>query len=78
MNGVKATKLVQVVDTTDYGDGAASAMKDALGEAGVDLVQVAVELAQPDYAAIVSRVKTENPDAEAVFFDGQRRRRRTS
>src|SRR5262245_34712142 len=69
VNGVKAKKVVQVVDTTDYGVGAASAMKEALGKAGVKLAQVSVELAQPDYASIMTRLKNENPDAEVVYYD---------
>jgi branched-chain amino acid transport system substrate-binding protein len=69
VNGVKAKKVIQVVDTTDYGVGAASAMKEALGKAGVSLAQVSVELAQPDYASIMTRLKNENPDAEVVYYD---------
>jgi branched-chain amino acid transport system substrate-binding protein len=69
VNGVKAKKVVQVVDTTDYGVGAASAMKEALGKAGVKLAQVSVELAQPDYASIMSRLKNENADAEVIYYD---------
>jgi len=69
VNGVRAKKVVQVVDTTDYGVGAASAMKEALGKAGVKLAQVSVELAQPDYASIMTRLKNENPDAEVVYYD---------
>ena len=69
VNGVKAKRVVQVVDTTDYGVGAASAMKEALGKAGVSLAQVSVELAQPDYASIMSRLKNENPDADVIYYD---------
>ena len=69
VNGVKAKKVVHIVDTTDYGVGAASAMKEALGPAGIRLAQVSVELAQPDYASIVTRLKTENPDADVIYYD---------
>jgi len=69
INGLKATKLIHIVDNSDYGNGEKAAMQAALAGSSVDLVQVAVDSAQPDYSAIVSRVKTENPDADAVFFD---------
>lgn len=69
VSGLKAKKVVHIVDTTDYGVGAASAMKEALGKAGVRLAQVSVELAQPDYASILSRLKTEHPDADVVYND---------
>ncbi len=69
VNGLKAKKVVHVVDTTDYGVGAASAVREALGKTGVRLAQVSVELAQPDYASIMSRLKNENPDADVVYYD---------
>ena len=69
INGLKATKLVHIVDNSDYGNGEKAAMQAALEGSGIELVQVAVDAAQPDYSAIVSRLKTENPDADAVFFD---------
>jgi branched-chain amino acid transport system substrate-binding protein len=69
INGLKAKKLIHIVDNSDYGNGEKEAMQAALAGSGIALVQVAIDAAQPDYSAIVSRVKTENPDADAVFFD---------
>jgi branched-chain amino acid transport system substrate-binding protein len=69
VNGVKAKKVAYVTDTTDYGTGAADAVKKALAGTGVELKQVTVELAQPDYASILSRLKTEFPNADVVYLD---------
>lgn len=69
INGLKAKKLIHIVDNSDYGNGEKAAVKAALAGSGVELVQVAIDEGQPDYSAIVSRLKTENPDADAVFFD---------
>jgi branched-chain amino acid transport system substrate-binding protein len=69
INGLKAKKLIQIVDNSDYGIGEKAAMQAALASTGIQLVQVAIDAAQPDYSAIVSRLKAENPDADAVFFD---------
>ena len=69
INGLKATKLVHIVDNSDYGNGEKAAMEAALAGSGIQLVQIAINAGQPDYGAIVSRLKTENPDADAVFFD---------
>lgn len=69
INGLKAKKLVHIVDNSDYGTGEKAAMQAALAGGAVKLVQVAIDEGQPDYSAIVSRLKTENPDADAVFFD---------
>jgi branched-chain amino acid transport system substrate-binding protein len=69
VNGVKAKKVAYVTDTTDYGTGAADAVKKALAGTGVELKQVTVELAQPDYASILSRLKTEFPNADVAYLD---------
>jgi branched-chain amino acid transport system substrate-binding protein len=69
INGLKAKKLVHIVDNSDYGNGEKSAMQAALAGSGIKLVQVAIDTGQADYSAIVSRAKAENPDADAVFFD---------
>jgi branched-chain amino acid transport system substrate-binding protein len=69
MNGIKAKKVIHVTDTTDYGTGAMSAVKSALAGTGIDLKQITVELAQPDYASILSRVKTEYPGADVAYLD---------
>jgi len=69
INGLKAKKLIHIIDNSDYGNGEKAAVQAALAGSGVALVQVAIDEGQPDYSAIVSRLKTENPDADAVFFD---------
>jgi branched-chain amino acid transport system substrate-binding protein len=69
INGLKAKKLVHIVDSSDYGNGEKAAMQTALAGSGIKLVQIAINTGQPDYSAIVARAKTENPDADAVFFD---------
>jgi branched-chain amino acid transport system substrate-binding protein len=69
VNGVKAKKVAYVTDTTDYGTGAADAVKKALSGTGIELKQVTVELAQPDYASILSRLKTEFPSADVAYLD---------
>src|SRR5262249_43943845 len=69
INGLKATKVGLVNDPTDYGTGAIEAFKAAMGKAGVKPVQVIVELAQPDYAPILSRMAAENPDFQVVYMD---------
>jgi hypothetical protein len=69
INGIKAKKVAYVTDTTDYGTGAADAIKKALAGTGIELKQVTVELAQPDYASILSRLKTEFPNAEVADLD---------
>ena len=69
VNGVKAKKVAYVTDTTDYGTGAADAVKKALDGTGIELKQVTVELAQPDYASILSRLKTEFPNADVAYLD---------
>jgi branched-chain amino acid transport system substrate-binding protein len=69
VKGLKAKKVGQVTDTTDYGTGALQAFKDALAPAGITPVQTVVELAQPDYGAILSRMVAEHPDLDVVYFD---------
>lgn len=69
VNGLKAKKLVHIVDNSDYGNGEKAAMQAALAGTGIQLVQIAINAGQPDYSAIVARAKAENPDADAVFFD---------
>lgn len=69
INGLKAKKLIHFIDNSDYGNGEKAAMQAALSGSGIQLVQIAIQTGQADYSAIVARAKTENPDADAVFFD---------
>jgi ABC-type branched-subunit amino acid transport system substrate-binding protein len=69
IDGLKADKVVYITDTTDYGIGAMEIVERVMGEANVDLVTTSVEIAQPDYTAIVSRLASEHPDADVVYFD---------
>lgn len=66
--GLRARKVVQIYEATDYGIGQANAMRERLDGAGVTLAQVKIELNQPDYTPILSRVRQEHPDADAVVF----------
>jgi ABC-type branched-subunit amino acid transport system substrate-binding protein len=69
IEGLKADNVVYITDTTDYGIGATEVVKRVMGEADVTLATAAVEIAQPDYSAIVARLASEHPDADAVYFD---------
>jgi branched-chain amino acid transport system substrate-binding protein len=67
VDGIKARNVVQIYEATDFGVGQAEAMKKLLGPEGVKLTQIKVELNQPDYKSILSRVKAEQPDVSAVM-----------
>jgi branched-chain amino acid transport system substrate-binding protein len=69
INGLNAKKVGQLSDTTDYGTGTLEAFKAAVEPAGIELAQVVVELAQPDYGAILSRMAAEHPDLDVVYLD---------
>ena len=69
VNGLHVKKVVEIYEATDFGQSQAAAMKKQLGDAGVQLQQIKVELNQADYSAILSRVAQQNPDADAVVFD---------
>jgi len=69
VNGVKAKKVAYVQTQLTTARGAADAVKKALAGTGVELKQVTVELAQPDYASILSRLKTEFPNADVAYLD---------
>ena len=67
--GVHATDVVQLYEATDYGTGQASTLKKGLEGRGVTLTQIKVDLNQPDYSAILQRVRQEHPAATVFVFD---------
>jgi branched-chain amino acid transport system substrate-binding protein len=69
INGLKAKTVAQVTDTTDYGTGAVQALAAALQPSGVKVDHVIVELAQPDYGAILSRMAAEHPSVDVAYLD---------
>jgi branched-chain amino acid transport system substrate-binding protein len=68
VDGLKADSVVQIYEATDYGTGQATAMKKMLAGKGVKLTQIQIELNQPDYKSILSRIKNEQPDVKAVML----------
>jgi branched-chain amino acid transport system substrate-binding protein len=68
VDGIKAREVVQIYEATDFGTGQATALKELLGAEGVKLTQVQVELNQPDYKSVLSRVKAEHPAVDAVMM----------
>ncbi len=69
LNGIKARKVVQLYEASDFGSGQAQTLKSQLDGHDVQLTQIKVQLNQPDYTAIVSRVKQQQSDADVVIFD---------
>jgi len=69
LNGLKVQKVIQIYEATDFGLSQASALRSQLEPAGVELVQIQVELNQPDYSAILLRLAQQHGDADAVVFD---------
>lgn len=68
-DGIKADTVVELYEASDFGEGQAEALKGQLDGTGVDLTQLKVELNQPDYTSILTRVKQEHPDVDIVIFD---------
>jgi len=69
VNGIKARKVIQLYEAADFGLGQARVLREQLSAAGVELIQVQVELNQPDYSAVLARLAREHPDADVVTFD---------
>lgn len=69
LNGLGVRKVVQIYEATDFGLSQASALSSQLETASVELVQIQVELNQPDYSAILLRLAQQHGDADAVVFD---------
>lgn len=68
-NGIKAQKVVQIYEATDYGVGANQSLKANLDAAGIQLVAAQVELNQPDYSSVLARLAKEHGDADVAIFD---------
>jgi branched-chain amino acid transport system substrate-binding protein len=69
VNGLKAKKVGIVTEAIDYGAGEIAALKSVLDPAGVQLAAVTVDLSQPDYSAVISRMAADHPDLDVVDFD---------
>lgn len=69
VEGLNARKVIHVYEATDYGLGMAKTLKEQMDKAGVQLVEVQVELNQPDYSPILSRLASEHGDAAVAFYD---------
>ncbi|WP_158886082.1 branched-chain amino acid ABC transporter substrate-binding protein [Amycolatopsis anabasis] len=63
---LKATKVCVVEDDSEYGVGLANAIKQALGDKAT--CQEKVKSKQIDFAAVVNKIKSENP--QAIFYSG--------
>ncbi|HZD81122.1 MAG TPA: ABC transporter substrate-binding protein, partial [Actinomycetota bacterium] len=68
-NGVGASKFIHVYEASDYGLYQADSYKALLEGTPIELVQVQVELNQPDYSAVLSRLAQEHGDADVVLLD---------
>jgi ABC-type branched-subunit amino acid transport system substrate-binding protein len=73
VNGLKATHLIDITDNTEFGVGRIKALTDALTGTGVKLTTIQVEIDQPDYTAVLTRLEADNPDynqpTTVVAFD---------
>ena len=68
-DGVEAKKVVHVVEASEYGIAATATLQESLGDNGIALETVEVELNQPDYTSVLSRIATEHEDADVLFLD---------
>ena len=68
--GLGATKVVIVYEASDFGVGQFEATAAKLEPAGVEIASAQIELAQPDYTAVLGRLAEEHGDAQVVLFDG--------
>lgn len=69
VKGLGAEKVVNVYEATDFGLGQNEALKKLLGEAGVEVVGIQVELNQADYTPALARVAQEHDDADVAVID---------
>lgn len=67
--GRQARKVVQLYEASDFGLGQRDALARGLQGTGVAVSQVQVALNQPDYSAVLNRVKQQDGDADVVIFD---------
>lgn len=67
VNGLDADKVVQVFEATDFGLSQNEALEAGLE--GVTLETAQIELNQPDYAPVLTRLATEHGDADVVIID---------
>ncbi|WP_253778137.1 branched-chain amino acid ABC transporter substrate-binding protein [Goodfellowiella coeruleoviolacea] len=65
-DNLKATKVCVIKDDSEYGTGLANAVVQALGDKAS--CQESVKTKQTDFAAVVGKVQSENPDA--IFYAG--------
>ena len=69
VDGIKADKVIEIYEATDFGIGQNKALSSLLEGTGVTLEAVQVELNQPDYSSILTRLAQEHGDADVVIFD---------
>ncbi|MFQ5523388.1 MAG: ABC transporter substrate-binding protein [Acidimicrobiia bacterium] len=69
VNGIGASKVVQVFEATDFGIGQNESLLALLEGTGIAVEAVQVELNQPDYSTVLTRLAEEHGDADVVIFD---------
>lgn len=69
VEGVEPAKVVQVYEATEFGLGQADSLKAGLDGTGIELAQIEIELNQPDYTSVLSRVNQQHADADVVVID---------
>lgn len=69
VEGLGADKVVEVYEATDFGIGQNESLQGLLEGTGVVLEAVQVELNQPDYSSVLTRLAQEHGDADVVVFD---------
>ncbi|OBK76918.1 branched-chain amino acid ABC transporter substrate-binding protein [Mycobacterium sp. 1274761.0] len=67
-NGLKFKKVCVIDDSTDYGLGLATAVRDTLGPVADGGCNISVKKGDKDFSAAVTQVKGVNPDS--VFYGG--------
>lgn len=70
VNGLNVDKIVLIYEATDFGIGSEEALAAQLEGTGATLESVQVELNQPDYTSVLSRVAEEHGDTDVVFLGG--------
>ncbi|NBQ24331.1 MAG: ABC transporter substrate-binding protein, partial [Verrucomicrobia bacterium] len=64
-------KVAILTENTDYGIPASQETKDGLASGGVDSVIFSVDIGTQDYAGIVERIKSEDPDMIITLVTGE-------
>lgn len=67
-NTLGAKKVCVIDDSTDYGAGISSAVRETLGTIAADSCSAAVKKGDKDFSVVVTQGKSESPDA--IFYGG--------